>query len=112
MGLVQGYSSINFTFNPRRGWTAVPCAIEQKAPVSVRKAREASLAVKGAALFNLCPRGLRDMASDHQERFKENLDVWLMEIPDQPTIPGCQRAANTNSLLDQVPLLQQQFNSY
>ena len=26
------------------------------------------------------------MASEHQDRFKENLDAWLYEIPDQPNI--------------------------
>ena len=67
--------------------------------------------MKGAALFNLCPRGLRDLASDHQDRFKCNLDAWLGSIPDQPTLSGQQRAAPTNSLLDQVPMLVQQFDS-
>ena len=109
MGLVKGYSSIKFIHSARRGWTAVPTPISQSAPACVRKAKETSLAVKGAALYNLCPRGLRDMASEHQDRFKENLDAWLFEIPDQPTIPGCQRAADTNSLLHQVPMMMQQF---
>ena len=110
MGLVKGYK-IDFIFNTRRGWSAVPKLIKKNAPASVRNARESSLAVKGAALFNLCPRGLRDMASDHQDRFKENLDAWLFSIPDQPTINGCQRAALTNSLLDQVPMMMQAFDN-
>ena len=111
MGMVKGYKDIQFIFSPRRGWTAVPQPVNTSAPASVRRARESSLAVKGVALFNLCPRGLRDMASDHHERFKENLDSWLFEIPDQPTIPGCQRAAISNSILDQVPMLMQQFEN-
>ena len=72
MGLAKGYT-MDFIFSPRRGWTAVDLG----APASVRRARECSLAVKGAALFNL-----RDMASDHQDRFKENLDAWLHGIPE------------------------------
>ena len=99
-----------FSHSPRRGWSAIPKTIVQETPSSVRKAREGSLAVKGAALFNICPRGLRDMASDHQDRFKQNLDSWLSEIPDQPTIPGCQRAAISNSLLHQVPMMQKEFD--
>ena len=67
--------------------------------------------MKGAALFNLCPRGLRDMASEHQDRFKDNLDAWLHDIPDQPTTPSCQRAAKSNSLMDQVPLMLQEFDN-
>ena len=103
MGLVNGYS-LEFSFSPRRGWSAIPKTICSSAPACVRRAREASLAVKGAALFNLLPRGLRDMASEHQDRFKQNLDAWLTEIPDQPTVPGLQRAAVSNSLLHQVPI--------
>ena len=111
MGMVKGYKDIQFIFSPRRGWTALPKPVSSSAPASVRRARESSLAVKGVALFNLCPRGLRDMASEHQDRFKENLDSWLFEIPDQPSIPGCQRAACSNSLIDQVPMLMQQFEN-
>ena len=37
--------------------------------------------------------------------FKNHLDIFLSTVPDQPTIPGLSRAAATNSLLDQVPLL-------
>ena len=48
MGLAKGYT-MDFIFSPRRGWTAVDLG----APASVRRAREGSLAVKGAALFNL-----------------------------------------------------------
>ena len=55
---------MDFIFNLRRGRrTAVPKHVDMGAPAIVRRAREGSLAVKGAALFNLCPRGLRDMAS-------------------------------------------------
>ena len=109
LGLVKGYK-MDFMFSPRRGWLAVPKAISMSAPASVRRARESSLAVKGAALFNLCPRGLRDMASEHQDRFKDNLDAWLSQIPDQPTLSS-QRAAQSNSLLHQVPLLLQAFHN-
>ena len=112
MGMVKGYK-MEFSHSPRRGWYATPKTIVQGqgVPSSVRRAREGSLAVKGAALFNICPRGLRDMASEHQDRFKQNLDSWLSEIPDQPTIPGCQRAAISNSLLHQVPMMLQEFDT-
>ena len=38
--------------------------------------------------------------------FKNHLDIYLDSIPDQPTIQGLARSAKTNSLLDQVPLLE------
>ena len=112
MKMVKGYK-MDFMYSPRRGWSATPKPISKSAPASVRKARKGSLAVKGAALFNICPRGLRDMASGHQERFKDNLDAWLQTIPDhdQPTINDCQRAAISNSFLHQVPLLLQAFDN-
>ena len=73
-----------------------------QAPSAVKKARESSLQVKGAKLFNLLPRELRDTSTGTPESFKSKLDEWLSTIPDQPTVPGRQRAAATNSLLDQV----------
>ena len=39
------------------------------------------------------------------DTFKSGLDAWLGTVPDQPAISGRQRAAATNSLLDQVMLL-------
>ena len=36
------------------------------------------------------------------EQFKAGLDLRRSGVPDQPTVAGRQRAAKTNSLLDQV----------
>ena len=76
-----------------------------RGPASLRKAKESSLQVRGAQLFNILPRALRDIMTGTPEQFKKQLDDWLSIIPDQPTIPGRQRAASSNSLLDQVPLV-------
>ena len=102
--LVQGYS-MNFVTNPRLGRLAVVHQVVATAPLAVRKAREASLSVKGAKLFNIIPKDIRDM-SGTVPQFKAALDNWLASIPDQPTVSGRQRAALTNSLLDQVPMHQ------
>ena len=103
-GLVSGYNSIDFspTYN-RTGRRALQLSVA-KGPAVLRKAKEGSLAVKGAALFNCMPATLRN--SDHGDisMFKNHLDHYLSNIPDQPTIPGLGRAAETNSLLHQVPL--------
>ena len=69
---------------------------------AVRKAREASLQVKGARLFNFVPKEIRNLTGVTVDTFKSGLDAWLTQIPDQPTIPGRQRSALTNSLIDQV----------
>ena len=75
--------------------------IRNTAPAAVKKAKESSLQVKGAQLFNCIPMELRDTFTGTAEQFKAGLDKWLADVPDQPTIPGRQRAAATNSLLDQ-----------
>ena len=58
-GLVAGYN-IPFTNSARRGRLAVTKAVNWHRPVSVRRAMEASLAVKGANLFNLLPQYIRN----------------------------------------------------
>ena len=100
-----GYRA-NFTYSARRGRVMQVSPLHHNVPASVRKARDSSLQVKGAQLFNIIPRALRDTSVGTTEQFKFQLDQWLSTIPDQPTIPGAARAASSNSLLDQVPLLQ------
>jgi hypothetical protein len=55
-------------------------------------------------LFNLLLASLRSQAGCF-DTFKIHLDIFLSGVPDQPTVPGLARAAATNSLLDQIPLL-------
>ena len=69
---------------------------------AVRNAREASLGVKGAKMFNLLPVWIRTLNGVSVDKFKSELDKFLSIVPDQPTCPGRQRAAVTNSLLDQL----------
>ena len=90
----------------RRGRTALPRNVVQSSSSLVQKARESSIGVKGARIFNLCllPAHIRNISSDNVEEFKKSLDSFLTNIPDQPTIAGMGRAAETNSLLHQIPL--------
>ena len=105
---VQGYVQ-DFVQNPRRGRLAVVHQPPAHQPPAVRKAREASLSCRGSKLFNLIPRELRGMSGTVLQ-FKVGLDKWLSNIPDQPSINGKQRAAKTNSLIDQVPMHQQTYD--
>ena len=75
MGMVKGYD-IKFEFNARRGWLAIPKQVRKDAPAAVRRARADSIQIRGVKLFNLLTVGLRNMASDHQDMFKSNLDTW------------------------------------
>ena len=86
-GLVSGYD-INFTptYN-RTGRKVVPTAMS-KGPACLRKVKEGCLASKGADLFNCMPIIIRN--SDHGDvnMFKNHLDHYLQNVPDQPTIAG------------------------
>ena len=103
-GLVSGYSLQISSDGSRRGRKFIPKPIVKSAPSLVRNARERSLAVKGAQLFNLLPESLRGLKSLHVDLFKNHLDVFLSNIPDQPTVTGLCRGAETNSLKHQLPL--------
>ena len=103
-GMVSGYN-IDFTHTMgRRGRSIIPKAVVRAAPSAVRNARERSLGVRGARIFNLLPEQIRSMNTDHIEMFKNHLDVFQSSIPDQPTMTGLGRAAESNSLLHQLPL--------
>ena len=102
-GLVTGYDIAFTPPDSRTGRKAVPADIP-RTPASLKHAREGSLAVKGVALFNSLPISLRN--SDHGDTamFKNHLDIYLANIPDQPTVAGLARGAQSNSLLHQIPL--------
>ena len=70
-------------------------------PAQVKKARENSF--KGAKIFNLLPLELRNFNSKNTDVFKKNLDAFLAEVSDQPTVAGLGRSAETNSLMHQIP---------
>ena len=103
-GLVSGYD-VQWTNSERRGRTIVQPPYKQSAPAKVRSARERSLGVHGARIFNLLPQHLRDENSGDYALFKNHLDLFLETVPDQPTTPGLSRAAGSNSLVDQIPLM-------
>ena len=84
---------------------AVPNNIPRNAPSVVKQARERSLGVHGVRLFNLLPIHLRNENSRDFPLFKNHLDLFLATVPDQPTTTGLARAAASNSLLEQVQLL-------
>jgi hypothetical protein len=58
---------------------------------------------QGAKFFNLLPAELRNTDNNTVNIFKKKLDIFLANIPDQPTIAGMGRYAESNSLLHQIP---------
>ena len=109
-GLVSGYSIPFTSRTSRTGRKVEPAQVPQSAPTSVKNARAGTLAVKGAQLFNLLPESLRNSEHGDILMFKNHLDIFLENIPDEPTIPGLVRAAETNSLLHQIPLYNLSFS--
>ena len=55
-------------------------------------------------MFNLLPGHIRNIDSENVDVFKTALDDFLSRVPDQPTVAGLGRAAESNSLLHQIPL--------
>ena len=111
IGLVDGYT-LNFNINPRRGKLCMVRSTNKKAPIQVRRASEASLAVRGARLFNLLPCDVRNTVLPLTKSvipFKTKLDNFLSTIPDQPTVQTRRRPALSNSLLDQIPMTVRSF---
>ena len=86
----------------------IPNPVDKSSPSVVRRARENTLGVKGAQIFNLLPESVRVLNTEHVDLFKNHLDVFLANIPDEPTMTGLGRAAESNSLLHQLPLFYNQ----
>ena len=107
-GLVHGYN-MEFHLDERRGRLVIPHRVNWNASAPIRRAKEASLPVKGSNIFNSLPKYIRNLNAnvsncDKVLEFKTKLDLYLSKVPDQPTISGLSRAAETNSLLHQIPL--------
>ena len=108
-GLVSGYS-IPFTpIDSRTGRKAVPAIVPDSAPAAVRKVQTGLLAMRGAQLFNLLPASLRNSEHGDILMFKNHLDIFLTNIPDEPTVQGLARGAQSNSLLHQIPHFESSF---
>ena len=82
--LIKGYN-VTCSTNERRDRTNVPNTAVRYYPATVRHAKEASLGVKGAQIFNLLPDALRNCHTNHTDTFKGNIDFFLSQVPDQPT---------------------------
>ena len=102
--MFNGYE-VPFYENPRRGRLIALNNFIPGTASKVRNARDNSLVVKGAKLFNMLPAYIRNINSDDVALFKCELDLFLNDIPDEPTVRECPRAAESNSLLHQIPLL-------
>ena len=72
MGLVDGYALEFMGEGARRGKECLVAEVVRNSPACVRRARENSLSVKGARMFNLLPAELRNLHSDKVQHFKSH----------------------------------------
>ena len=76
--------------------------------IATEKMKDRSILVQGPKLFNILPKDLRtEYENISIESFKHRLDEFLRTIPDQPTVAGLGRAADSNSIIDQIKTLHQ-----
>ena len=108
-GLVSGYSIPFTSIDSRTGRKALPAIVPDSTPAAVRKVKAGLLAVRGAQIFNLLPASLRNSEHGDILMFKNHLDIFLTNIPDEPTVQGLARGAQSNSLLHQIPHYESSF---
>ena len=96
--------------NPRQGRK---CLVHSVKKSPFQALRYSSLPIHGAKLFNSLPKQIRNITKCTKEFFKHKLDSFLAEIPDEPQVTGytAHRQANSNGLLDMVPIAKQNYNS-
>lgn len=111
-GLVPN-CGISFQTNERTGIHATVPLIRQDIPKSIKQNKLTSFSYVGPKLYNILPSILRvkyltcDITTDN---FKGSLDAFLTNIPDEPTVSGLVRLAESNSLIHQIPLYNTQKN--
>ena len=96
---------ISFKESKRRGILAVVPVVPAGLPCFIRNFKYKNFNFIGPKLFNILPTELRQHSISENNvvlSFKNKLDIFLSSIPDQPTIYGLQRAAGSNSLIDQL----------
>ena len=59
-----------------------------KESTETKNLRDKSFQSTGPKLFNSLPKYLRNLSNIKVEDFKEALDKYLSDIPDEPNVPG------------------------
>ena len=95
---------LKITQNARLGRKCIIPSINTVSPASVASIVESSFPVRGPRLFNALPPDLRNFNGSTLS-FKAKVDKFLLNVPDQPCMPGYQQAAPTNSIIDQLRIL-------
>ena len=99
----KGLPAVETHLNPRLGRLCTRRAIT--ATSHRLKTLEAESFINfGPKLFNCLRRHVRDIAKCNTDAFKRQLDNFLKELPDEPSVPHSPqtRSAVSNSIIDQL----------
>ena len=91
--------------SPRKGRQCKIPAIVTRSSESIKTLKDASFNVKGPKLFNIIPQVMRNKTGCSVVTFKNSLDKYLMNIPDQPRLPGYPNTTTSNSILDMIKII-------
>ena len=76
--------------------------LSRTASTRLKTIRDDSYFVQSVKLFDSLPRNIRDLKGCSVEKFKSELDKFLLKLPDPPLIPGYTASSlvGSNSVLD------------
>ena len=81
----------------RRGIVCIIPPIINQAPARIKTIKDNSFLVQGPRLFNTLPRDIRAMHDCTTNQFKNHLDCYLRNLPDEPPLPGYTHRNHSNS---------------
>ena len=108
-GLVPNLQSNPITthYSERRGlYCNIPTVRNiHRCSAKIITIREGSFAIRAPKLFNALPKELRNLDGVSVDAFKRQLDKFLGQLPDMPTVPGYagSRSSKSNSIMDVIP---------
>ena len=100
--LVPKYKDLKRRNGGRNGHSFRLPLLSRTASTRLKTIRDDSFFVHSVKLFNSLPRNIRDLKGCTKEKFKVELDKFLLKILDAPLIPGYTASSlvGSNSVVD------------
>jgi hypothetical protein len=102
-GLVPNIG-ITAKHHQRRGRECARPYVNDRVPTATKK-RNAFI-YKGPLLFNCLPQEIRNMTTPNIVKIKNEVDKFLMKIPDQPNLPHYYAPVKNNSIIEHLQVMQ------
>ena len=105
--IVPNFSNISVYSHSRRGRLCKTPEVVNHLPKATQNLLYCSLKYTGPRLFNSLPKSVRDISNCDVNSFKNALDKYLKQVPDEPQLVGytMMRRAETNSVIDMCGLM-------